>query len=65
MALKDLPLLMTLDEAGQFLRLSPLAIRQAAASGELPLVDVDGDVFVDTHGLLQELGVVMTTSAVA
>jgi len=57
MALLDLPDLLTLEQAADFLRVDLLSIRRAGAAGELPLVRSDGRYLVDTMSLLSELGV--------
>jgi hypothetical protein len=65
MALRDLPVLMTLEAAADFLRLPRLATYEAALAGDLPLVLVEGETLVDTHQLLEDLGVVMAPAGAA
>lgn len=63
MGLVDLPSLLTIEEAADFLRLDLLHIRRAVVAGELPAVRVDGRLLIDTQRLLEELGVCMTSAA--
>ena len=59
MDLSDLPRLLTVDQAAEFLRLRPDEVRQGVADGDLPVVRADGAVLVDTDQLLEGLGVDM------
>ena len=62
MELHDLPLLLTVEQAADFLRLSMLEVQRAIASGELTSVRCDGTRYVDTSRLLQEMGVQLSAS---
>jgi hypothetical protein len=57
MALLDLPDLLTLEQAAALLRVDALSVRRAMAAGELPMVALHGQRFIDTKALLSELGV--------
>lgn len=63
MTLLDLPDLLTLEQAADFLRLDRLSIRRAIAAGELPVVRSAGRCLIDTGSLLSELGVPVAQSA--
>lgn len=57
MTLPDLPDLLTLEQAADFLRIDVLSVRRAAVAGELAVVRSEGRYLVDTNTLLSELGV--------
>ena len=57
MNVQDLPAVMTVDAAARFLRISRLAAEEGSHSGDLPAVDLDGVLVVNTRELLVEMGV--------
>jgi hypothetical protein len=56
-ALHDLPPVLTLGQAALFLRLDHKAVLDAAHAGELPVIQLAPQLLIDTHRLLEELGV--------
>lgn len=60
MNIQEVPAFMTVDTAARFLRISRLAADEAVASGELPVVTIDGELAVDSRQLLADLGVDLT-----
>ena len=51
---------MTVDAAARLLWISRLAAEEGLNSGDLPAVDLDGVLVVDTRELLVEMGVDLT-----
>ncbi len=58
-----LPALMPLDQAAAFLRMSLHDIHDAIEAGDLPVVQRDGRVLVDTRQLLTDMGIDLDTLA--
>lgn len=58
MTLEDLPPLLTLAQAAEFLHLGPDVLLDGIVAGELATVCVAGVTYVDTARLLFELGVI-------
>ena len=57
MELHELPALLTIEAAAEFLRLSTVEVRRAMMNGDLPTVRHCGTCYVDARCLLGELGV--------